>query len=763
MRRWMVALSLVFVALAAPASGAKITINAFNPSGPEGNAGTFFLEVVFSQPAGSNFTTTGTYQTVDGTARVADNDYVPASGTFTIPAGETDSTPILIGIVGDTKFENDETFTLVISNVQGNSITEPGPYTFTIQNDDAPPSIAVSSPSVAEGNSGVTPLPFVITLGAAAGANVQVTYAITPGTATTPADYTGAASGTVVFAPGETQRTVNVEVVGDTAFEENETLTLTATVAGRGSASGTGTILNDDQRPAAAVAVVSGNNQQGRLGQPLAQPLVVRVTNSIGEPVPGVTVVWSVTGGTAQLNPSTSTTDADGRATTSVTVNSVGPITIQARAGTLAPATFTINATTSFESRAQGPVAVPVARALDTICARNEQTFAAVCRALSLLPDSDFSPSLERLAPQQSGAQSKVASEVVSAVTAGIAARLSAVRGGVDRFSTQQLQIAVNGRPLPLAALTAAFAPQEATDAGGSEESDYNGWSVFVSGNLGTGERKPRDGQIGFDLQSQGLMFGADRLIGQSIVGASLNLMQIEADLDDTNGSVDTSGYSLSLYGSRGGFFAGSSPNTKFDGLHFDGSITYGRNRYEAERDVAIGGLTVASASSENDANVFAIAAGTGFDAHSGRTDFDVSLSGTWSRTNIDDLTEEGTGPLILFVQGQDIESLTGTLGLNVRSAFAVPFGTLLPSLRGELVHEFKDAARFVTARFLRDASETSFTVPLDQPDANYGRIGAGLQAVFPYGWSASVEATQDILRDDLKFRNVQFTLYKSF
>jgi uncharacterized protein YhjY with autotransporter beta-barrel domain len=760
MRRLGITLSL-FLALAAPARGAGVTVQAFNPSGPEGNAGITLLQVVFTQPAGSNFTTTGTYQTVDGTATVADNDYVPASGTFVILGGQTSSAPIEIGIVGDTKLEPDETFTLVISNVQGGTLSEPGPYTFTIVNDDAA-SLTVQKAAVTEGNSGTTPMPFVVTLTTAASVPVQATYATSNGTATAGTDYQ-AATGVLTFAPGETQRTVNVNVIGDTLFEDDETLTLTVTPAGGTPSSATGTILNDDDRPAAAVTIVSGNNQQGRLGQRLAQPLVVRVTNAINEPVRGATVQWVVTGGNATLEPSTSTTDADGRASTNVTLNSVGPVTIQARVGGLTAATFTINAQTSFESRAQGPVAVPIARALDAICARNETTFDAVCRALSQLPDADFSHSLERLAPQQSGAQSKVASEVVSAVTAGIAARLSAVRGGVQRFSTQQLQIAVNGRALPIAALAAALTPQEATDAGGAEESDYNGWSAFVSGNLGTGERKARDGQLGFDLDSQGLMFGVDRLLGQNVVGASLNLMQLDADLTESNGSVDTSGYALSVYGSRGGLFAGNAPGSKFDGVHFDGSLTYGRNTYEAERSLTIGGLTVADATSENDASVFALAAGTGFEAHTGRTDFDLSLGGTWSRASIDDLTEEGSGPLILFVQGQDIDSLNASLGLNVRSAFPVPFGTLLPSVRAEMVHEFKSGARLVTARFLRDRLGTSFTVPLDQPDANYGRIGAGLQAVFPFGWSASVEATQDVLRSDLKFRNVQFNVLKSF
>ncbi|HUR83316.1 MAG TPA: autotransporter domain-containing protein [Thermoanaerobaculia bacterium] len=748
MRRWWLALVL-FTALSARA--------AVNPNVPEGNAGVTFVQVVFTQPFGSNFTITGNYATVDGTATVADNDYLPASGTFTIPQGQTSSEPIQIGIVGDTKFEPDETFQLRITNVQGGPLADPGPYTFTIINDDVPPTISVSSAALAEGNSGTTAMTFNVSLSGTAATSIVATYATVPGTATSGVDFTPA-QGTLTFAPGETLKTVTVNIIGDTLFEENETFTLNVT-SGNATSSGTGTIINDDARPASSVAIISGNNQSGRLGLQLAQPLVVRVTNAAGEPVSGVTVEWSVTSGRATINPS-STTDAKGEASTTVVVNSVGPIVVQARVGTLTPVNFTINAATSFESRAQGPVAIPVARALDTVCARNEQEFDAICRAISLLPDANFSSTLERLAPQQSGAQVKMSGQMIASVTNGIHARLAGVRAGADRFSAQQMQVAVNGRPLPIAMIATALAPQEATDAGGSGDSDYNGWSAYISGNLGTGERKPGNGQLRYDIDSQGLTFGVDRLFGQTVGGAALNLMQMDADLSEGNGTVDTSGYALSVYASRGGFF---SNNRKFDGLHLDGSLTYGRNTYEAERELVIGGITAADASSENDANVFALSAGTGFDAHTGRTDIDLSLGGTWSRTDIDDLSEDGSGPLLLFVQGHAVKSLTATLGLDARTAFGVPFGTLLPSIRAELVHEFEDSARLVTARFLRDHLNTSFIVPVDEPDSNYGRIGAGLQAVFPFGWSASIEANQDVMRNDLKFRNLQFTVYKSF
>jgi uncharacterized protein YhjY with autotransporter beta-barrel domain len=201
----------------------------------------------------------------------------------------------------------------------------------------------------------------------------------------------------------------------------------------------------------------------------------------------------------------------------------------------------------------------------------------------------------------------------------------------------------------------------------------------------------------------------------------------------------------------------------RYDGVHLDGSLTFGRNRYDAEHVVDVPLLPSSRARSSNDANVFAVSAVTGIDAHSGKTDFDLTLGGTWSKAQIDDLTETGGGPLMLFVEGHDIDSLTATGGFNVRTAWPVPFGVLQPNVRAELVHEFKDDARFVTARFLRDRLATSFTIPLDQPDATYGRLGAGLLAIFERGFSAHLEYTQDVSRSDLHFRTVQLNISKSF
>jgi outer membrane autotransporter protein len=408
-------------------------------------------------------------------------------------------------------------------------------------------------------------------------------------------------------------------------------------------------------------------------------------------------------------------------------------------------------------------VAVPVAHALDIVCAENDATFSAACRALTSLDDATLTSTLQRVAPQQSAAQAKVATEFVAQINDGIQSRLRTLRGGARRFDIQKLSLNLGGRPIPVAMMSALM-PQTASS---TDEPDYNGWSGFLSGNLGTGQRPRDNGIIGFDLDTQGLMVGADRQIGDGVLGISANFANFGSTLNDAAGKVDTSAYAVSLYGSRGGLRASAAPSAgsgmHYDGLHFDGSLTFGQNNHDSEHVVDVPGLPLSRAHSKNSAITYAMAAAAGADLHSGRTDLELAINTSWSRTNIHNLTESGDGPLILFVQGRGVDSFLTSASVNVRSVWATSFGDLLPSFRAELLHDAESGARLITARFLRDTLNTPFTVPLDEPDANYGKLSAGLQAVFAHGVSAFLEVTQDVARTDLHFRTVQFNVSKSF
>jgi Calx-beta domain len=135
---------------------------------------------------------------------------------------------------------------------------------FGIQRSAPPPVLSVSDASVAEGNAGTATLSFEVGLSAASAQPVTVRYATVDGTAIAPGDY-AASSGTLTFAPSARLRTIAVAVVGDTAAEEDETLTITLTGptgAKLARATATGTITNDDAAPRSGR--YTGPTSQGR-------------------------------------------------------------------------------------------------------------------------------------------------------------------------------------------------------------------------------------------------------------------------------------------------------------------------------------------------------------------------------------------------------------------------------------------------------------------------------------------------------------------
>ena len=79
---------------------------------------------------------------------------------------------------------------------------------------------------------------------------VTVSFKPVDGTAKTSDDDYTANSGTLTFAPGETTKTVTIEVKGDSKREANETFYLDLFGLGNNAAftsnRGVGTILNDD-------------------------------------------------------------------------------------------------------------------------------------------------------------------------------------------------------------------------------------------------------------------------------------------------------------------------------------------------------------------------------------------------------------------------------------------------------------------------------------------------------------------------------------
>lgn len=111
------------------------------------------------------------------------------------------------------------------------------------------PSIRINDMQGNEGRNGTTNFAFTVQLSVSTTSTVRVNFTTADGTAAAVSDYVSA-SGTLVFNPGETTKTVNVSVKGDRVREFDETFSVTLSGAEGGTlfdAQGTGTIRNDDR------------------------------------------------------------------------------------------------------------------------------------------------------------------------------------------------------------------------------------------------------------------------------------------------------------------------------------------------------------------------------------------------------------------------------------------------------------------------------------------------------------------------------------
>ncbi len=191
--------------------------------------------------------------------------------------------------------------------------------------------VAVSGDAQADSVVGTLPNPLVVKVSDNTGnplAGATVTWAVTAGggvfdTTTTRTDANGLAHShwTLGGIPGNQTSTAMVSGLSPVTFHA------TATV-------GTPNWIG-----------FSGEGQLAPAGSAVAAPLMVQLKDKFGNPVPGVTVTWTVLSGAGSLSAATVTTDANGQAQVTWTLGpGAGTQSVKATAGALS-ATFTATAT----------------------------------------------------------------------------------------------------------------------------------------------------------------------------------------------------------------------------------------------------------------------------------------------------------------------------------------------------------------------------------------------------------------------------------
>lgn len=197
----------------------------------EGDAATTAatFELTLTRPVAVPVTVTCTIE--DGGAQLADRDYrVPLGSkvTVTIPAN-TQSMRFSVAVVGDRRFEGDETFQARISEVPG--FVKGGlntSATWTILNDDFPPTVTLRPAGAVEGSAARPGTARVMAvLSKPSQQPVTVVYSVQGGTAVAGVDFIAPAGvRSVTFRPLIMQVPIDIPLVGDAVAEADEGFTV---------------------------------------------------------------------------------------------------------------------------------------------------------------------------------------------------------------------------------------------------------------------------------------------------------------------------------------------------------------------------------------------------------------------------------------------------------------------------------------------------------------------------------------------------------
>lgn len=228
--------------------------------------------------------------------------------TTNIDPNNPDTLTFTIDIIDDAIAEADEEFQVQVAATDDGNLN--GTATVTIKDNDRVidellPGIFITDVAQSEGNTGTTNFEFTVSLSQPSEEIITVDYATADGTGEAEdriedanvidlADYTPT-TGTLEFNPGETTKTITVEVLTDTNNlpAENPKETFFVNLANASNANfeqfvGTGTILDDEQDDGINdqlpfLELDTATLVEGNLGENSTQELTVNLVDSNGD------------------------------------------------------------------------------------------------------------------------------------------------------------------------------------------------------------------------------------------------------------------------------------------------------------------------------------------------------------------------------------------------------------------------------------------------------------------------------------------------
>jgi outer membrane autotransporter protein len=516
--------------------------------------------------------------------------------------------------------------------------------------------------------------------------------------------------------------------------------------------------------------IISGSNLSGSTGDTLG-PFTVKLVDLTSEPVTDRTIVWQVTPeNAATLSESESTTDQDGYASTTMTIQQTGVIILTATSANIAAVEFTINSIAETPGLSENQQAV--GSSMDDLCpflaekqassslTAAEQDLLMTCEDLVTEPGT--ADALSRLAPEEVAAQGTASIEAASTQLSNINTRLVALRRGDIGMSLGGLTVNYAGIAFNQRLFDGLFPKdKKARGSGAGDIDELQGrWGAFINGNVNFGEKDETQRETGFDFDTTGITFGLDyRFNHQFVAGGALGFSRYDADYNDAAGNLEMDAWSLSAYGTY----------YKDNNIYVDGLIQIGTNSYDTKRRINAVGEAEQFGQGDPDGTEYAFNISAGYEYR--RDAWTLTPYGrlSYTRAEIDAYTEEASNPSaagfgsVLRIDDQELKSIVLVLGGNFSYTVSTPNAVLMPQLRFEWEHEFEDDSRFINARFVNDPTRSEFAIETDEADKNYFNLGIGLSAVFSQGRSGYIFYETRIDQDDVTLHMINAGLRIEF
>jgi outer membrane lipase/esterase len=240
-------------------------------------------------------------------------------------------------------------------------------------------------------------------------------------------------------------------------------------------------------------------------------------------------------------------------------------------------------------------------------------------------------------------------------------------------------------------------------------------WSFYMQGNGGISDRQATVASNGFNLDSVGGTIGVEyRIDANSFVGSAFDYSNPKARLFGNAGTTDANSYQLGFYGgwANAHFFA-------------QGLATIGHQDYRNTRPGVVDTIT-----SNPDGTTFVVAGKTGYLFDAGNAQLGPIGGLIYAHARVNGYTEAGDPVLTLAVGSQTAETLIGSVGVQLRTPFAVNGWFFNPYLNLTVEDDFIGNGRLI--QFSATSAPVivnNWSIPNGTSQNVYGRVAAGFVA----------------------------------